>query len=63
MGTHAPRYGFKFNATKDAYEVNEAEMAVVRRIFYMVGTEGVSLRGVAKTLEGEGVPTPKRAKH
>ncbi len=63
MGTHAPRYGFKFNATKEAYEVNEAEMVVVRRIFYMVGTEGVSLRGVAKTLEGEGVPTPKRAKH
>ena len=39
VGTHAPRYGFKFNATKDAYEVNETEMAVVQRIFYMVGTE------------------------
>ena len=63
VGTHAPRYGFKFNATKDAYEVNETEMAVVRRIFYMVGTEGASLRAVAKTLEGERVPTPKRGKH
>jgi site-specific DNA recombinase len=63
VGTHAPRYGFKFNATKDAYEVNESEMEVVRRIFYMVGAEGASLRAVAKTLEGEGVPTPKRAKH
>ena len=63
VGTHAPRYGFKFNASKDAYEVNEVEMAVVRRIFYIVGTEGASLRAVAKTLEGEGIPTPKRAKH
>jgi site-specific DNA recombinase len=63
VGTHAARYGFKFNATKDAYEVSEAEMAVVRRIFNMVGTEGASLRAVAKTLEREGVPTPKRAKH
>jgi site-specific DNA recombinase len=40
VGTHAPRYGFKFNATKDAYEVNEAEMEVVRRIFHMVGAGG-----------------------
>ena len=40
VGTHAARYGFKFNATKDAYEVNEVEMKVVRRIFYMVGAEG-----------------------
>jgi site-specific DNA recombinase len=63
VGTHAARYGFKFNATKDAYEVNEAEMEVVRRIFYMVGAEGESLRAVANTLEREGLPTPKGAKH
>jgi site-specific DNA recombinase len=63
VGTHAARYGFKFNATKDAYEINEAEMEVVKRIFYMVGTEGESLRAVANTLEREGLPTPKRAKH
>jgi site-specific DNA recombinase len=63
VGTHAPRYGFKFNATKDAYEINEAEMEVVSRIFYMVGAEGESLRAVSKKLEGEGLPTPKRAKH
>ncbi len=63
VGTHAPRYGFKFNATKDGYEVNEAEMEVVRRIFRMVGTEGRTLRAVAKTFEREGLPTPKRGKH
>jgi len=63
VGTHAARYGFKFNATKDAYEINETEMEVVRRIFYMVGAEGESLRAVANKLEREGLPTPKRAKH
>jgi site-specific DNA recombinase len=63
VGTHAPRYGFRFNDARDAYEVSEAEMEVVRRIFYMVGTEGQSLRAVAKTFEREGLPTPKRAKH
>jgi site-specific DNA recombinase len=65
VGTHAPRYGFKFNATKDAYVINEAEMEVIviRRIFYMVGAEGESLRAVANKLGREGLPTPKRAKH
>jgi site-specific DNA recombinase len=63
VGTHAARYGFKFNATKDAYKVNEAEMEVVRRIFHMIGAEGESLRAVANKLEREGLPTPKRAKH
>ncbi|MDP9475499.1 MAG: recombinase family protein [Actinomycetota bacterium] len=48
VGTHAPRYGFKFNATKDAYEVKEAEMQVVRRIFYMIGAEGASLTGLTR---------------
>jgi hypothetical protein len=36
---------------------------VVRRVFYMVGGEGESLRAVAKKLERDGLPTPKRAKH
>ena len=63
VGTHAARFGFKFNATKDAYEINEAEMAVVKRIFYMVGAEDESLRAVSNTFEREGLPTPKRAKH
>ena len=33
-------------------------MAVVRRIFRMVGVENVSTHGAAKTLEREGVPNP-----
>src|SRR5215216_2748034 len=37
IATHAPRYGFKASATRDAYEINEEKMQVVRRIFRMVG--------------------------
>jgi hypothetical protein len=36
--------GFKFNATRDGYEVDEEAMRIVlRRIFYMVGVEGRTL--------------------
>src|SRR5215210_4206373 len=55
---HTPNYGFRYNAARDGYEVVEEKMAVVRRIFRMVGTEGASMHGVARTLEREGVPNP-----
>src|SRR5215212_5159006 len=32
-----PPYGFRYNATRDGYEVDEEAMQVVRRIFRMVG--------------------------
>jgi site-specific DNA recombinase len=54
-----PRYGFKLNATRDGYEVDEAEMEVVRRIFRMVGVEG---RSPARVFDREGVPRPKGTK-
>jgi site-specific DNA recombinase len=41
---HRPHYGFKYNDTKDNYVIDPDEMRVVRRIFYMVGVEGRSLR-------------------
>jgi hypothetical protein len=34
-------------------------MAVVARIFRMVGTEGVAIRGVKRTFEREGLPSPQ----
>lgn len=34
-------------------------MAVVARIFRMVGTEGVAIRGVKRTFEREGLPSPR----
>jgi site-specific DNA recombinase len=53
-----PNFGFKYNAARDNYIVDEEQMRVIRRIFYMVGVEGISLHGVGLTFEREGVPTP-----
>ena len=63
IASHAPRYGFKVSATRDAYEVNEAEMEVVRRFFHMLGVERKSLNSVAKTPEHQGVHTPQGANY
>jgi site-specific DNA recombinase len=54
----APAYGFRFNAARDGYEVDEGTMAVVSRIFRMIGAEGVSLRGVVTALNQEDVKLP-----
>ena len=58
--THTATYGFEVigDRTKRRYEVHEEHMAVVRRIFQMVGLEGYGNRTVAKTLNAEGVPSP-----
>jgi hypothetical protein len=58
VGTHRPRFGFTFNEACDGYKVDEGQMAVVRRIFRMVGVEGMTLYGVRKNLEAAGVPSP-----
>ncbi len=58
VGTHRPRYGFRFNATRDGYEVDEEQMAIVRRLFRMVGEEGLTLYAARKALERDGVPSP-----
>jgi len=54
----APAYGFAFNAARDGYEVDEETMPVVARIFRMIGSDSVSLRGVVDTLNREGVKLP-----
>jgi DNA invertase Pin-like site-specific DNA recombinase len=58
--THTATYGFRVagERTKRLYEVEERHMRVVRRIFEMVGLEGLSLRACAKMLNAEGIPTP-----
>jgi site-specific DNA recombinase len=53
-----PRYGFHFNSNRDGYLVYEAEMVVVRRVFRMIGGEGMPLHAVQRKLERDGVPTP-----
>src|SRR5918993_2633951 len=54
----APTFGFDFNESRDAYVVNEETMAVVRRVFEMVGTGGLPIRAVKRLFECEEVPTP-----
>ena len=51
-------YGFRDNTSREGYIVHEETMAVVRRIFRMVGLEGVSITGVAKALNREGIEPP-----
>jgi len=57
----SPRYGFKLNASRDGYELDEGKMRIVRRIFHDVA-EGSALRAIALALEREGVPTPRGAR-
>jgi site-specific DNA recombinase len=58
VATKYPTYGFRYNASRDGYEADEEAMAVVARIFRMVGTEGIAIRGVKRIFEREGMPTP-----
>ena len=51
-------YGFRYNATRDGYLLEEESMRVVRRIFRMIGEGCMTLRTVARTLERDGVPPP-----
>ena len=52
-----PNYGFRFNEERDGYLIDEEKMALIRRIFRMVGSEGMALNRVRHTLEREGIRT------
>lgn len=60
---HTPNFGFRYNASRDGYEVHEEAMGVVVRVFRMVGVEGVSTHSVTKILESEGVPSPSGGRY
>jgi site-specific DNA recombinase len=62
IAIHTPNYGFRYNASRDGYEVDEEAMRVVQRIFRMVGSEHQTLYAVKRTLEKESVPTPGGAR-
>jgi len=53
-----PTYGFQFNETRDGYVVDEVTMPMMRSVFRMVGEERMSLHGVKRALEAEGVRAP-----
>jgi len=63
IAVNTTTYGYKLSESREHYEVDEERMAIVRRVFSMIGTEGQSIHGVKKTLEGEGVPTPRGGKY
>src|SRR5918998_3012974 len=52
-------YEFRYNETRDGYEVDEFRMALVRRVFRMVGVEGMTLNTVGARLQAEGIPAPR----
>ena len=56
---HTPGYGFRYNEARDGYEVEPRDMAVVRRIFEMIGGNEESIYGAARVLERAGIPSPK----
>src|SRR5215212_5001810 len=55
-------FGFDFNEHRDGYVVNKETMSVVRRVFEMVGVEGLAIRTVKRVFEQEEVPTPNGAR-
>jgi len=58
VGGHTANYGFRMNAARVGYAVDEPKMAVVRRIFRMIGEEGLAITAVTKILNKEGEPGP-----
>jgi site-specific DNA recombinase len=58
-----PNYGFRYNATRDNYFVDEETMRIIERIFRMVGAEGQTLNAVKRTFNREGVRPPLGGKY
>lgn len=54
-----PNYGFRHDERGNSYVVYEPEMQVVRRIFSLIGEEGLTLTATAKRLYLEGVRAPR----
>jgi site-specific DNA recombinase len=57
--THTADYGFKFNAARNGYEIDEDTMPIVRRIFRLVGVEGKHMHHVKKLFDRKGIRPPK----
>jgi site-specific DNA recombinase len=56
-GTRCP-YGFVYNDARDNFIVDPEHMAIVRRIFEMLGTEGATLYAVQREQKRTGTPSP-----
>src|SRR5215211_3589302 len=53
-----PNFGFKYNANRDNYVVDDEQMQVIKRIFREVGVEGWTMYAVKRSLDREGVTPP-----
>jgi DNA invertase Pin-like site-specific DNA recombinase len=60
--TYTPDYGFAYSRDRLSYVVVEEQMEIVRRVFAMIA-DGFAIRYVRRTLESEGVPTPRGGTH
>ena len=58
-----PNYGFLYNAARDNYVVDGERMAVIERIFRMIGAEGQTMHAVKRAFEREGVRPPLGGKY
>jgi site-specific DNA recombinase len=63
VASHTPHYGFRYNAARTNYVIYEEEMRIVRRIFELVGTQGVPMRAVKRELAATSIPAPKGGKY
>jgi site-specific DNA recombinase len=58
MAGPRPPYGFRYNDARDNYVVDPEKMAVIERIFRMVGAEGYTMNATRLTFNREGVRPP-----
>jgi hypothetical protein len=58
MAGPRPPYGFRYNDARDNYVVDAETMAVIERIFRMVGVEGHTMNATRLAFNREGVRPP-----
>jgi hypothetical protein len=58
LAVHRPPYGFRYNDARDNYLVDAERMAVMERIFRMVGVEGYTMNATRLAFNREGVRPP-----
>lgn len=63
LPTRVPDFGFKYDENRTNYAPNEPEMALVRRIFRMVGAQKQPLWAVKRAFERENIPSPAGNRH
>jgi len=57
VGSTAPFGYVKSKSIKNAWEIDEAAAATIRRV-YALALDGLGITEIAKTLNSEGIPTP-----